>query len=312
MTDTPTDRSSEHMDPAESFAVLGNETRLAILQALWDAPERPVSFSDLRATVGATESAGFNYHLKKLAEHFIRKTEDGYDFRYAGEQVIRAILTGSFTEHPSLAPFDIEGSCVDCGGTLQARYEEETLSVECAECERLHSRYPFPPGALVDRDREEVLDAYDRWVRHRFDAATGGICAECGGRMDAGLVLPSDLDGETWCKYPLSVGVSLRCERCDRRVVAAVGMALLSLPAVAEFYRDHGVDLEAIPYWQIPWAIDDGMTTVVSTDPDRVAVAIGLDDDTMTVTLDPDLAVAEIERPTQGSLDGTGDPASDP
>ena len=293
MDNTPTDWSSERLDPAESFAVLGNETRLAILQALWDAPERPVSFSDLRETVGASDSAGFNYHLKKLARHFVRKTEEGYDFRYAGEQVVRAILTGSFTEHPHLEPFPIDGRCIDCDESLQARYNEESLTVECATCGRLHSRHPFPPSALVDRGHEAVLDAYDQWVRHRYAMAIDGVCAECGGRVERSLILPADLDGETMCKYPLSVGVSLRCERCDQRVVAAVGMALLSLPAVAEFYRDHGVDLETRPYWQIPWAIDDATTTVVSTDPARVAVTIPLHEETMIVTFDSDLVLTE-------------------
>jgi DNA-binding transcriptional ArsR family regulator len=51
------------LDPAEAFAVVGNETRLAILEALWRSPERPVTFSDLRRRVGMRDSAQFNYHL---------------------------------------------------------------------------------------------------------------------------------------------------------------------------------------------------------------------------------------------------------
>ena len=41
----------ECLRPAEAFAVVGDETRLAVLEALWAAPERPVTFPDLRSRV---------------------------------------------------------------------------------------------------------------------------------------------------------------------------------------------------------------------------------------------------------------------
>src|SRR6056297_1502805 len=111
--------------PAEAFSVIANETRLSILEGLWAAPERPVSFSDLRREVGMRDSAQFNYHLKQLTDHFVVQTEEGYDFRQAGKKVVRAILAGSFNEHPEIGPFEVEGTCAECGSNLQAYYDDE-------------------------------------------------------------------------------------------------------------------------------------------------------------------------------------------
>jgi hypothetical protein len=73
----------------EAFATLGNETRLSILLALWEAYEpfvatNAVAFSELRERVGMRDSGQFNYHLDKLRGHFVRKTDAGYELRRAG------------------------------------------------------------------------------------------------------------------------------------------------------------------------------------------------------------------------------------
>jgi DNA-binding transcriptional ArsR family regulator len=82
---------------ADAFALIGNETRLSILEALWEADEQPMRFSELNEAVGMRDSAQFNYHLSKLTDQYIRKTDDGYELRTAGAKVVRAILAGSFT-----------------------------------------------------------------------------------------------------------------------------------------------------------------------------------------------------------------------
>lgn len=108
--------------PAEAFAVVANETRLRILEALWNASERPVTFSELRRAVDMRDSAQFNYHLGKLTGQFVKKTDEGYDFHYAGKKVVRAVLEGSFNQDPVLEPFEIDGVCIECGGRLEASY----------------------------------------------------------------------------------------------------------------------------------------------------------------------------------------------
>lgn len=67
--------------PVETFSLLGNEDRLAILKAVIEADERgdaPVSFSTLRETVDTRDSGRFAYHLRELTGHLLIRSSDGY------------------------------------------------------------------------------------------------------------------------------------------------------------------------------------------------------------------------------------------
>ncbi|MFB6206666.1 MAG: ArsR/SmtB family transcription factor, partial [Haloglomus sp.] len=85
------------LSPDEAFGVLGNETRIQILQTLGEA-DGPLSFTELRDRVGIRQGSQFNYHLDKLVGHFVRKTDDGYELRLAGRRVIYAVLSEAVTE----------------------------------------------------------------------------------------------------------------------------------------------------------------------------------------------------------------------
>ncbi len=85
------------------------------------------------------DSTQFNYHLGKLTGHFITKAEGGYDFRHAGQKVVRAVLEGSFNEDPELPSFGISGACTECGAGLQAAYADEQITIDCTACGRIHS-----------------------------------------------------------------------------------------------------------------------------------------------------------------------------
>lgn len=82
-----------HPTVSDAFDVLGNDTRLAILFALWDASDHGVSadglsFSELRKHVDIADSGRFNYHLDKLTDRFIERTDDGYVLRRAGDSLV--------------------------------------------------------------------------------------------------------------------------------------------------------------------------------------------------------------------------------
>jgi len=280
----------ECVAPAEAFSVIANETRLSILEALWKAPERPVSFSELRREVGMADSAQFNYHLKQLTDQFVVGTDEGYDFRGAGKKVVRAILAGSFNENPEMGPFEVDGTCADCGAGLQAFYEDDMLTVECTDCAKRHGRYPFPPGGLNDRTREEILDAFNQRVRHLHCLAADGVCPECNGRMTTTITRDDD------DRLGLEVRVDHECEQCRHRLHSAVGLSLLDQSDVVTYHRDHGVDLCTKPYWDLAWCVSDEYTTVLSADPWRILVEIPLDDEVLSVTLDGDLSVLELDR----------------
>ncbi|MCH7660071.1 MAG: helix-turn-helix transcriptional regulator [Euryarchaeota archaeon] len=81
---------SEEIPPEEAFALLGNETRVAIIRELGTADD-PRSFSDLHAAVGVRDSGGFNYHLQKLVGSFVRRTDEGYELSGAGERIHESV-----------------------------------------------------------------------------------------------------------------------------------------------------------------------------------------------------------------------------
>jgi DNA-binding transcriptional ArsR family regulator len=278
--------------PADAFALIGNETRLSILEALWRAEEEPVRFSTLNEMVGMRDSAQFNYHLRKLTDQYVRKVEGGYELRTAGAKVVRAVLAGSFTEHPRIEPFAIVDGCTRCGEPLVASYEEEMLALDCPDCGRAHGEYSFPPGGLNDRTNEEVLEAFDQRVRHLHCLAKDGVCPECSGRMTTTIA-----DEGECC-----LGVGLRadhvCEQCDHSLCSAIGLSLLDRSPVVAFHRDHDVDLGATPYWKLDWCVSDDLTTVRSTDPWELELAIDLDDERLHATLDGDLSLVETRRST--------------
>ena len=293
----------ECLSPAEAFAVVGNETRLAILEALWTA-ERPAAFSDLRRRVGMRDSAQFNYHLDKLVGQFVRKTEEGYEFRQAGRAVIRSVLAGTLNQSPELEPFPVEGTCVDCGSGLQARYEDEHFHIECSECGRPHGGYPFPPGGLEDRTREEALDAFNQRARHLSCLSKDGVCPECNGRMETSVRYATEGDA-----MGLEIRVDYECERCHLTTSSSTGLALLDDAEVVSFYRDHGVDLNDVPFWTLDWCVTDEHTEVASEDPWRLRVTIELDGEELVATLDGDFAVVSTERRPVDGADGSSSDA---
>jgi hypothetical protein len=305
-SDTPLDSApigadgglDDSLPPAEAFALLGNETRITILQELWLAPERPVAFSDLRKRVGMRDSAQFNYHLSKLTDHFVRQVDGGYEFQYAGEKVVRAILAGTFTERVSLE-FPVEGECFDCGGSLEAAYADERLAIQCTDCDSTYGRYAFPPGGLRDRSTTEIEAAFDQRVRHLHCLAADGVCPECGGRIDTAVV------PDTEDKLGLDVRVDHTCVQCQHTISSPVGLSLLDDSRVVAFYAEHGVELNTCKHWTLRWCVTDE-TTTFEADPTRVTVTIPLNADALTVTLDGDLQVIDVERCCPDAADDPG------
>ncbi|WP_331235665.1 ArsR/SmtB family transcription factor [Natronorarus salvus] len=275
-------------EPANAFSVVANETRLSILMALWRA-DGVTSFTDLHRAVGLRDSAQFNYHLQKLTDAFVRPREGGYELRYAGEKVVRAVLSGSFVETPAIEPFALDASCVACGRDLRARYADEQFSIDCVSCGTRFGRYPFPPGGFTDRTRAEVMDAFNQRVRHLHCLAADGVCHECNGRMRTRFVRDDE-------RFAAGVSVTHRCEQCRHRLHSPIGLTLLDHSGVVAFHREHGVDLCRVPYWRLAWCVGDDALTVLSEDPWEVRIDVSLGDETLSVWIDETLAVTAMDR----------------
>lgn len=287
-SDTAADISTEtRLESA--FRVLANETRIRILFALYDAPERVVSFSALNDRVGLSDSGRFNYHLKQLTDRFIYRTEEGYALLFSGLAVCRSMLAALDAEQRTIDPFELDSACYNCGTSLVARYDHEYVVIRCPNCGTEFHDFPFPPGTLAGRDLEELLFLYDGWMRAQTTLALDGLCTWCFGRRTSELVAgeePSDPD----------VRVVHTCERCGADMYTSVGETFQSTPVVIAFLSDHGIDVSHTPSWNIEFLWNDEYVTVLAEDPWRVRLSIPLDDETLELTIDGDVEILDVAR----------------
>lgn len=275
--------------PEAAFALLGNELRMNILQALFEDPFTPQSFSTLREHVGERDSGKFNYHLGKLVGRFVRKTEDGYELTLAGWQIVGAILAGTYTESGTIEPIALDVPCPECDGAVQLTYEDERVTVTCLDCDEQLSSAGVAPGVIEGYEREDVPMVFEQWMRALVDQAERGFCVSCSGRVVPEVLVDGDHPQLGTIDEPR---VIYTCQRCPEIVTMGVPSALLGHPAVIGFHYDHGIDLRTVPTWSLDWASND--PTVESRDPLRVCVDVTLDGDTLELVVDEDLAVCEI------------------
>lgn len=288
-------RSSIHMagerdplDPDEAFWLLSDETRVAILQAVWAAPETPISFSEIRDRVGRPDSGNFNYHIDKLRGHFLAQVEEGYELTQAGREVVRAVMAGTLTERPTTDPMDIDAECVDCDGPLVARFDDHG-HIECAECGATVMWNEFPPAGRDGREPGELARAFDRWTQRRFRLAMDGVCPSCAARMETTRVGgPSD-DEE-------AVASLHRCSNCRYEARVPLFGHVLEHPAVVSFYHEKGIDIVGMPYWEFQSMARDFIESLLDEDPWRAAIELEADGESLTLTLDETFEVVDVDR----------------
>lgn len=132
MSTEPGDETTP-LSPDDAFGVLGNQTRMEILQTLSRA-DGPLSFSELCDRVGVSGSGQFNYHLGELTGHFVKNAENGYLLDDPGRRVIEAILSGATTDTPRVEPTEIDFDCHHCGAPVEVSYDRGTMQMSCSAC----------------------------------------------------------------------------------------------------------------------------------------------------------------------------------
>lgn len=201
MTHPPGGDDPFRRSPEAAFSLLGNETRIEILHALWAAYDphedaNAASFSDLYEHSRIEDTGNFNYHLDQLLGHFVTETDEGYQLTEPGFRVARAIVAGTATEDPTLSATPLDRSCLRCDGTVEIAYDGGTTKLRCTDCEGFWSRqdgtiasFSLPPEGLRDRDPDEILDATIVYALHRLNTMDDGVCPACGGPVDATLTV---------------------------------------------------------------------------------------------------------------------------
>jgi DNA-binding transcriptional ArsR family regulator len=303
-------------DNSKVFQLLSDGTRLEILHALWEAydPENPapVRFAELRERVGVDDPGRLNYHLNKLAGHFVRRTADGYELREAGKRIIRVVIAGMATDDVTIEPTPIDVSCVFCNGPTELEYKSGQLFHWCTRCTaRCVANYPpsllsneeVPSAGMVNRTSEEMYHSNRTWIKHREASVMQGVCPDCSGPVPVRRIRicdehhpdPEDDDVCDGCGSIYWGMVHHVCEVCRSRWQIPTLFYPTTHPAVIAFYYDHGIEFDSASHEKRVTLLDY-VEEVISADPFRFQTTIPLEGDELRVTFDEQLSVVDVSQ----------------
>lgn len=306
MTSTSGGRGA-NLTPDAAFAALGNEIRIHILQALWEA-DTSLPYSELKERVGVRNSGQFNYHLEKLIGSFVEKSDEGYELRMAGERIVAAVLSGTLTDDPSFEPVELDGTCPHCDRPVEADYADETLTVWCTN-EEGHiptdsragaiATIEFPPAGLTGRTPDEVAHAAMTWGDSQITPMYGGVCPRCAGPVTLSLQVCDDHDGGQGricdnCDAVFAVWARRICEVCRFEFMVPAWHHLLQHPAVGGFFYDHGVITTAWTWEMLTAEVVRPTEEKLDEDPFRLCFTFDVDGDELDVTLNDELRVVDV------------------
>lgn len=305
----------------DAFELLANETRLAILLALWEAydpraTDNIMSFSELLDRVGYDSPGNFSYHLEQLEGQFIQRDPEGegYELRMTGLKLIWAVIAGAGVHETTRSPTEIDADCPLCGSRMATTYRDGVMYLVCTECDGRHpdrhaidgvvSAMKFDPAGVTDRTPPELLAAVGvaqhRHIRTMFE----GLCSACSGPVDAALEVCSTHDGDGVCPNcgrEFSSWIHFQCRVCKDHHGTAPASIPLFHPAVVAFYHDRGVstqlhadDFERVR--RVMELMDNHEMEVVSEEPPRVEVTISYDGDQLQLTIDETVTVVDVSR----------------
>ena len=318
-TQTPLKTAAGAAGPqvVDALKLLSDETRLAILLALWESHDpsdtnEAVPFSELYDRVAIPDSANFAYHLNKLTDHFVEKTGDGYRLRNAGLVFVRTVIAGTGLEEATISASELDMSCTRCGDApMEISYRNGAVYLACLTCKGFTTTedYPygtiavfgFDPAGLAGRSPTELLAASAIRSRNNLRMMMEGVCPSCSGTVDDSLRLCEQHDSKAGdvcpnCGTLDSARVRYICTVCKRKSSRPIEFTVVEHPAVIAFYYHHDVDIrrdiddigEFIRGAERLWAIEH---TVVSTDPVRIRITVPCEGDELRLVLDENLNI---------------------
>lgn len=286
MTDRPrADQARRLEEPLRLLA--GDEQRRAVLFALWTSPRLTATRSELAADLDVPEER-VETHVAELSGTFVHETDEGVKL-LPGANILLKTLGAYARPDVRVEPFETGGACQECGGALVARYEHQVAAVECSACGTPFFHLAFPPREAAERSREGFLWAFERRARTQLRLSARGVCYWCSGPIETTLSRPDG--GEKEVHH--AVEVSHTCRRCEGYINTTVGENVLALAPVVAFCHDRGVDLAAVPCWELSFAMAADAVAVTGEDPWRFEVTVEAGGDRLEVVLDGDLSVVE-------------------
>ena len=272
---------------ALAFSVLDSGVRLAILDSLYErtVASGPLAgnaaYSTIKADVDVEDSGRFSYHLDRLTDRFVTKTEDGYRLAEPGREVVRLRRTGRLTQDPSVEAEPVDGTCYYCGSGVEALYRRGYLVTWCPECPGLIEHelvadgtlasLSYPPSGVSGVDIGTAFERSHRRAAHAFRAMADGFCPNCGHDVTATLPPgeggnPGD-DGYGFDHVNHDGMVRFACVHCGHRRISHPLYAAADRNPMADFFATNGIDrgwdrVAAVMSWPV---IDDGDELVFET-----------------------------------------------
>jgi hypothetical protein len=301
------------LSPHEAFDVVGDETRLQILQTLGDA-DGQLAFSELFDRIEYKDSGNFSYHLDKLDGHFVRKTDEGYVLQRAGARIVEAILSGAVTDSPVVERTPVETPCFLCGGQMEISYRQESVRVFCLDCggtrgasSETQSRanesaddvvggVGLPPAGVHHREPSELLHAGEIWSVAHGQASARGVCPRCAAPIERSVNVCDNHDSTSGrcgaCDQRFGVTTTISCTNCIFGGESIFTAYLLGNIDLMRFLIDHGID----PIQPNAFHLTEFDEEIHSVDPFEARFTFTADGESIALHVDDDLDVVDVTR----------------
>lgn len=290
----------------ELFGLLGNETRMRIMRALWEQfdfsayvieDREGTSFATLRERTGVGDSGNFNYHLGQLSGVLVEDREDGYVLTPLGYNLMRAIERYATFEYDTVDEQVLDDPCPFCGGDLVAEYRREVLGVRCRNCPglALDGNFTFvqlPATGARHLSLPELLDAATLAMFSKITASFHGICWECRAPMERTYEVCEEHDpGPAGicdaCDLRFRTLVYAECSNCGTGGRGPILEYAVVSSAVRALLADADCGPEQIGPWNYRLAVFETVAdSTVETDPTAVEIGFELDGRTECVRIE--------------------------
>lgn len=299
-------------EAAEAFRTLSDSSRIAILRTfaavldekdlVADAPMPTLSFSELYDRVDIDSTSRLSYHLDELDGTYVTRTEDGWKFTFAGEAIVRLVLSGAYAGGIDFDSVETPGRCLHCGEEkLEATVDDRALVHVCQACDSKMGGFPVTPAQVQNRDPESLLESAKAVTQSKLRQYRNGICTECGGVVDMAVETEAVAEDASEIDQFIATG---RCEQCWRTLNGPLPMWLTSHPASVAFHWDHGIDVLSLGMRDISEKLGSGEWTTerVDTDPAEYEVTYRVGANALRLVVDDELTVARTERVRRDSV----------
>lgn len=309
MVSDPGGVEGEVISSEEAFALLGDQTRMEILLALWEKFRRygfdqAMAFSDLYDCSDNDDTGNFNYHLGKLTGQFVQQTDDGYQLTESGFRITNAIAGGAMVEAPITDSAPVNATCPNCESPLELVSTDETIWVVCTGCEgyyavqeRAVAGFQLPPEGVQTRSPEGILEASVAYTVGKVRIMADGVCPECGGETDQQFLPCDDHDASDGicdtCGSRFAAVFRFICSTCRNDLLGPGWAPLSGHPALISFYHEHGVNHHESTWESVRRAYSWGDELV--GEPPVLKVTVCHDGDELTATVDESATVTHVE-----------------